>query len=601
MIGQRVRSAAGRVTIRAKLVAVTSVLIVVIGGIIWLSARSTSADHERAVVDNVAGRQPMLVQDYVTQVLLADGGFSADPAGAKDLLVHDADALLDGGAVLAVQGNDDTIHLSAQTDPTVRAKLAEFRRLVDELTATGDKVLAESSSDAAYHSDVEHLEALAHVTSNVGHDAVGRMTLLADRDVTANARLAIELAALGIVLALVMNWLLGRRLVRRLRGLVEVARTAASGDLDTRFPVTSDDEVGTLGRAFNDMADSLASLLGRLEADASRDGFSSQLMEAFEMADDERETYAVVERAMGDIAATAPMELLLADSSRAHLERVAVSPTGGAAGCGVESPFSCIAVRRGRAVTFESSEALNACPKLRDRVTGPCSAVCVPVSFMGKSLGVLHTIGQEHEPLSTEQVVQLSTLASQASSRIGTVRAFSQTQLQATTDGLTGLLNRRSAENELRLLMQDGTPFALAMVDLDHFKQLNDTYGHEGGDRALRIFSRTVRDAVRSHDIVARYGGEEFLFAFPTLDAEQGAALLERMRVVLSGTLATADTPAFTASFGVVDSSAARNLEDLIRLADEALMAAKAAGRDRVHIASAITARVRHAKGPAAS
>ena len=142
----RVRGWLGSITIRTKLTSLTAVLIAVIGGIIWLSTGSTSADHRRAVIDNIAGRQPMLVQRYVADVLLVKDGFTADPDATKDLLVHDADALLDGGAVLAVQGNDDEIHLSAQTDPTVRAKLTEFRRLVDELTAAGADVTRRDGS-----------------------------------------------------------------------------------------------------------------------------------------------------------------------------------------------------------------------------------------------------------------------------------------------------------------------------------------------------------------------------------------------------------------------------------------------------------------------
>src|SRR5207248_4830344 len=138
-----------------------------------------------------------------------------------------------------------------------------------------------------------------------------------------------------------------------------------------------------------------------------------------------------------------PMELLLSDSSRANLERAAASPTVGAPGCPVSSPYSCVAVRRGQPVEFDSSEALNACPKLRNRPSGPCSAACVPVSFMGRALGVLHATGPEGQPLDSQQVAQLTTLATQAGARIGTVRAFERTQLQASTDSLTGLVNRR--------------------------------------------------------------------------------------------------------------------------------------------------------------
>jgi diguanylate cyclase (GGDEF)-like protein/PAS domain S-box-containing protein len=322
-----------------------------------------------------------------------------------------------------------------------------------------------------------------------------------------------------------------------------------------------------------------------LTRQAQRDTFGSQLVEALEMADEENAAYDVVERAMAEISTDAPMELLLSDSSRAHLERVAHNPATSAPACPVESPFSCVAVRRGSAVVFESSEALNACPKLRDRPQGPCSAVCVPISFMGRSLGVLHATGPEGVPLGGEQVVRLTTLAGQAGSRIGTVRAFEKTQLQASTDGLTGLINRRTLEAQLRTLLRQKAPFALAIADLDRFKQLNDTYGHESGDRSLRMFAQTIQRVLREVDLVARWGGEEFVVVMPGTDAEHAVTVLERVRAALAddhhGT-----HPAFTVSFGVSDSTMADRLDRLVQLADYALYASKNGGRDRVTIAN---------------
>jgi diguanylate cyclase (GGDEF)-like protein/PAS domain S-box-containing protein len=320
-----------------------------------------------------------------------------------------------------------------------------------------------------------------------------------------------------------------------------------------------------------------------LALQAQRDSFSSQLGEALEMADDENDAYEVVERAMTQISTRTPMELLLSDSSRANLEHAATSPTADPPGCPVKSPFSCVAVRRGSPVVFDSSETLNACPKLRDRPGGACSAVCVPVSFMGRALGVLHATGPDGAPLDGEKVAQLTTLATQAGARIGTVRAFERTQLQASTDGLTGLVNRRMLERELRVMLRTGLPFALAIADLDNFKRLNDTYGHAAGDRALRQFAQIVHSVVREGDLVARWGGEEFMIVLPDLDCSAAVRILDRLR----GTLSEAHTgehPPFTASFGVTDSSVADSFEQLIAIADKGLYRSKEDGRDRVSV-----------------
>jgi diguanylate cyclase (GGDEF)-like protein len=277
------------------------------------------------------------------------------------------------------------------------------------------------------------------------------------------------------------------------------------------------------------------------------------------------------------------MELLLSDSSRAHLESTATSPTAGAPSCPVQSPFSCVAVRRGNPVVFDSSEALNACPKLRNREGGPCSAACVPVSFMGRALGVLHATGPDGAPPTADQVAQLTTLATQAGARIGTVRAFEKTQLQASTDSLTGLVNRRTLESQVRGLIGQKRKLAVAVADLDHFKAVNDTHGHEAGDQALRLFSQVSSNALRDEDILARWGGEEFVFVFPGLDRHEAVRVLNRLRETLAeAQLGSASR--VTASFGVTDSDGTESLEQMLHLADSGLYAAKQSGRDQVTI-----------------
>jgi len=144
----------------------------------------------------------------------------------------------------------------------------------------------------------------------------------------------------------------------------------SEGNLGVRNVIATQDELGELGQAINTMADRLNEVIGRLRAEADRDAFGTQLVEALEMADTEEEVYRVLARAMRLISTDLPSELLLADSSRAHLERATQHPEAGAPGCDVESPFSCMAVRRGNPVIFPDSEALNACSRLRGRPCG---------------------------------------------------------------------------------------------------------------------------------------------------------------------------------------------------------------------------------------
>jgi diguanylate cyclase (GGDEF)-like protein len=410
-----------------------------------------------------------------------------------------------------------------------------------------------------------------------------RVLAEADRAGTVNAWL-VGGALFAALLAGFTLWAVARSIQSSIRSIGEVAQALAAGDMDNRCDVQGHDAVGGLARMINLLADTMQGMLTRLRSEAGRSSFSNQLVEALEMADSEAEADRVIARAMGNISEVHPMELLLADSSRAHLERACVHPKTGSPNCSVESPYSCIAVRRGHPQIFPDAEALNACPKLLGRMGGALSAACVPVNFMGRALGVLHVTGAKGKPPNPEQIAQLTALGVHAGNRIGTLRAFERSQLQASTDSLTGLTNRRVAEEVLANLMAVDSAFAVVMADLDFFKRLNDTMGHDAGDRALKLFADTARSVVRDRDHVIRWGGEEFALLLPGANAERAAEVVERLRASLAQAHLMSNTPIFTASFGIADSTMARDRETIVRLADEALYRSKQAGRDRCTI-----------------
>jgi diguanylate cyclase (GGDEF)-like protein len=201
---------------------------------------------------------------------------------------------------------------------------------------------------------------------------------------------------------------------------------------------------------------------------------------------------------------------------------------------------------------------------------------------MGRTVGVIHATGPAEAEVGDTQIQDLTTLAKLAGARIGLLRVMAETQLQASTDTLTGLFNRRSFSEQVGSVPRHLRPVAVAMADLDRFKTLNDTYGHETGDRALRLFSRVLRDTLRAGDLVARYGGEEFAIAFPDCSTADAARALNAVRTQLDAAITVAGLPTFTASFGVTDSEPGEELAAALRRADDALMAAKRQGRDQV-------------------
>lgn len=159
---------------------------------------------------------------------------------------------------------------------------------------------------------------------------------------------------------------------------------------------------------------------------------------------------------------------------------------------------------------------------------------------------------------------------------------------QAGHDALTGLMNRgsifRRLEAELRRAAHGGLPPAVLAVDLDHFKVVNDTFGHAAGDAVLREAALRLRSAMRELDAVGRIGGEEFVAVLPSCPRDAALAVAERMcqRVRATPMLTGDGQHAVTCSVGVVVARAAEAAEDVVRRADAEMYRAKAEGRDRV-------------------
>jgi diguanylate cyclase (GGDEF)-like protein len=183
----------------------------------------------------------------------------------------------------------------------------------------------------------------------------------------------------------------------------------------------------------------------------------------------------------------------------------------------------------------------------------------------------------------------LGTLADYAATAIANARLYAELQLQSITDSLTGLSNRRNlfalAEREFQRAARFGRPLSAIMLDIDHFKRVNDTHGHAAGDQALAEVARRLRASVRNIDIVGRYGGEEFVLLLPETELAGAGLLAERLRLAIAAAPVTtvAGPVPLTVSLGVAaNRPAVADVAALINNADTALYAAKEAGRNRV-------------------
>ncbi len=175
------------------------------------------------------------------------------------------------------------------------------------------------------------------------------------------------------------------------------------------------------------------------------------------------------------------------------------------------------------------------------------------------------------------------------------IAAREELRFRATHDLLTGISNRGTVmdalRNELSRQVREQKPFGVILVDIDHFKNVNDTYGHLCGDEVLQAVARRMRECMRPYDTVGRYGGEEFLIIASAADARGTLALAERIRSVLESKpiVTQAGEVRITASLGAAMSTDARGADPqtLLRLADKALYRAKDQGRNRAELAGA--------------
>jgi diguanylate cyclase (GGDEF)-like protein len=313
----------------------------------------------------------------------------------------------------------------------------------------------------------------------------------------------------------------------------------------------------------------------------SRD-LDAQIMRGLDMADTEVEVLEVARHSLTRAVPGHPAEILLADSSHAHLRIATGTEDDAEPLCSVDSPSGCPAVRRGHPLVFSSSLDVDACPRLRNRPTGDTSAVCVPVAMLGRAAGVLHVTSTPGTIPDSATVERLRLLGGGIGSRLGMIRSLDDSALAAGTDPLTGLLNRRSLEARTAPIERAKRNYSVIALDLDHFKILNDTHGHLTGDQALRLFARVLRNTCREGDFAARMGGEEFLVLLPDTQAVEAVNLTERVRLELAHSLTNGGVPGFTVSAGVADSGDGSTFEEVLNIADGRLYQAKQAGRDRV-------------------
>ena len=382
----------------------------------------------------------------------------------------------------------------------------------------------------------------------------------------------------------------------RLGPVVGIITSLAQGDLRPEFPdIANDPELEAIVQGLQMLAEELLASRADIEGRAAElETLNNGLLQLADLSnlllscDTSVEAYVVLGRAVREMYGQLSGAVYLFGASRNVVELV--TSWGDLPVAKTLPPSDCWALRRGRAHHVSASGAEPAC-----RHTGEGeqkSAMCVPMLAQGEALGVLHLVGATGlgDRVFTSIAQRLAVAAAESCAlALASIRLREKLADQSLRDALTGLYNRRYAEEtferEIARARREASLVSVLMLDLDHFKRLNDGFGHDAGDTALREAATVLVECVRTSDVVSRIGGEEFLVLLPGASLEAALRKSETMREKLKGLELFhrgRRLPPLTFSAGAATFPASGETpEALLRAADAALYEAKHAGRDR--------------------
>lgn len=454
---------------------------------------------------------------------------------------------------------------------------------VGELDAGRSEVEVDGSGSGEVRPLTEEMQVLAW-TSNEPVQALRRSVLGS----------LIGLLLLAIIATAFLAYLLARLITRPLDELSDGARAIAAGNFEYRIPVRSRDEVGQLAESFNEMSDHLDLVITDLES--SRD----QLQRVVDRVGATLRSTHDMGQILDSILSTAA-DAVSADAGCLWLFTGTRDELYPALSVGVDEN-ALDRLRIGEGVTGLSAER-GITMVLPDKGGGPKPArsephfpvtMAVPLFSSHRVTGVIVLYrNSTDEPFGRNDSETVVFLAEQGGVAIENVLLHEEARRLSLTDGLTGVWNRRYLQMQFKQTLASANrfdrPFSVLLLDLDHFKNVNDNYGHQRGDAILIEFAQRVGAMLREIDTFVRYGGEEFICLLSETDVSGARTTAEKIRQSISGDPFTSvgeDPVTLTVSIGVACYPLhGSGYQSLIEAADQALYRAKEEGRDRVRVA----------------
>ena len=364
-------------------------------------------------------------------------------------------------------------------------------------------------------------------------------------------------------------------------------RTTQLADVNTRLQ----EEMIEKDFARNELDQQNERMMGELRERTQRATVLAKMGELLQSCMSRDEVFAAALGYAPKIFPSSPGAFALLDASRSVAEVI-----GSWSDCRLAAmvfePSSCWALRTGHPHLVVAGDTTARCAHA-EGVNN--TYLCIPILAQGETLGVLHLQATEAAPhLESGDLSLKTTFAGQIGLSIANIRLREALRTQSVRDALTGLYNRRYLEEvlerEVRRAARAAQSLGILIVDLDHFKNFNDTYGHDAGDAVLRETGQFLSKGIRAEDFVCRFGGEEFVVILPTADVDASRARAERLRLKMREQNVMYQGKSLgmvTISIGVASfPQHGMSPKELMAAADAALYEAKRAGRDRVAVAA---------------
>ena len=472
------------------------------------------------------------------------------------------------------------LRITRQHERPYRRLLAVWRR--DSLNAASFSTTAREQITRRLHREVDALVAAGERMQL--HDvrvATAAGVAAARRYRETRNRIVESLAALLVVSVMLAMWLV-RSVVPRARRYAAFASRVSDGDLGARLDAGGSDELDDLGR-------SLDGLVATRQVAEEYAESQTEFTDALQVADGEEEAHLVLrahlERSIDDSSVVVLNRNNSADRLEARTPVAAGSELErGLSGAG---PRDCLAVRLARP---QRSDPSRPAPLMPCQVCGKIAGAvgCNPLLVGGEVIGSVLVTRPDALTAGDDRRLQDSVI--QAAPVLANLRNLAIAELRAATDALTGLPNARAVRDTVkRMAAQAGRtsePLAAALLDLDHFKQVNDTFGHGRGDDVLAAVGAVLGEQLRASDFVGRMGGEEFVMLLPGTNREGAVEAAEKIRAAVAQITVPGVDRQITISIGIaLIPDHAGDGDGLLREADRALYTAKEAGRNRVEVA----------------